>query len=91
MIKDKAVVSRYGEAFFNFAKENYGQDKALADLLIVKKIIHDNPGFTELMDNPEISYTEKCTIIDKVVKDDISADTRDLLKLLLEKNVLIYF
>jgi len=85
MIKDKAVVSRYAEAFLSFARANCGENKALEDLVIVKNIIRDNPGFGELMGHPEISYLEKCAIIDGVIKDGPAEETRNFLKLLLEK------
>lgn len=85
MIKNKVVVSRYAEAFLSFSRANCGLDKVLEDLVIVKNIIRDNPGFKELMDNPEIAYTEKCAIIDGVVRDGISDEIRNFLKLLLEK------
>ncbi|MDD5108606.1 MAG: ATP synthase F1 subunit delta [Candidatus Omnitrophica bacterium] len=85
MIKDRAVVSRYAEAFFSFAKANCGQKKALEDLVAVKNIIRDNPGFSQLMDNPEISYVEKCLIIDGVIKDGIASEMLNFLKLLLDK------
>ncbi|HNW38986.1 MAG TPA: ATP synthase F1 subunit delta [Candidatus Omnitrophota bacterium] len=85
MIKDKAVVSRYGEAFISFARAGCGENKALEDLVVAKNIIRDNPGFKELMDNPEISYAEKCLIVDEVVKDGVSDELRNFLKLLLEK------
>ncbi|MDD5692123.1 MAG: ATP synthase F1 subunit delta [Candidatus Omnitrophica bacterium] len=85
MIRNKVVVTRYAEAFLGFARQNCGVDKALEDMVIVKKIIRDNPGFKELMDNPEIAYTEKCAVVDGVVRDGISDEIRDFLKLLLEK------
>ena len=37
------------------------------------------------MDNPEIAYTEKCAIIDEVIKDGVSEELRNFLKLLLDK------
>jgi F-type H+-transporting ATPase subunit delta len=85
MIKDKAVVSRYAEAFLSFAQGSCGVKKALEDLVIVKNVIRDNPGFGDLMDHPEISYIEKCAIIDKVIKDGLTDEIRNFLKLLLEK------
>jgi F-type H+-transporting ATPase subunit delta len=85
MIKDKAVVSRYAEAFLSFARSSCGVDKALEDLVVVKNIIRDNPGFTDLINNPEISYIEKCAIIDEVMKDGLTEEIRNFLKLLLEK------
>ena len=85
MIKDRAVVSRYAEAFLSFSRANCGIDKALEDLVIVKNVIRDNPGFGELMDNPEISFAEKCAIIDKVIEGSLMEEIRNFLKLLLEK------
>ena len=85
MIKNKVLVSRYAEAFLNFARANCGSAKALEDLAVVKNIIRDNPGFKDLMDNPEISYLEKCTIIEEVIRDGVSDEMRNFLKLLLDK------
>jgi F-type H+-transporting ATPase subunit delta len=85
MIKNRVIVSRYAEAFISLARVNCGLDKALEELTIVKNIIRDNPGFGELMRNPEISFTEKCVVIDKATRDDLSNDLRNFLKLLIEK------
>jgi len=85
MIKNKIVVSRYAEAFLSFSRENCGLDKALRDLVIVKNIIRDNPALVELLNNPEVTYTEKCAIIDGVIRDGLSDEIRNFLKLLLEK------
>jgi F-type H+-transporting ATPase subunit delta len=86
MIKNMVLVSRYAEAFLNFAQVNCGSVRALEDLIEVKKIIQDNPGFNDLMYNPGIPYSEKCTIIDRVIRDGISDEMRNFLKLILEKN-----
>ena len=85
MMKNMVLVNRYAEAFINFARANCGASKALEDLVAVKNIIRDNPGFKDLMYNPEISYFEKCTIIDEVIRDGIADDMRNFMKLLLEK------
>lgn len=85
MIKDKAVVSRYAEAFLSVAKLNCGIDKVLGDIVVVKNIIRENPGFSQIMDNPEISFAEKSMVIDGVVKDGINEEMRNFLKLLLDK------
>jgi len=85
MIKDRVAVSRYAEAFLNFAKENCGLDKALKDLASVKNIIRDNPQFKKLMYNPQVSYAQKCSFIDEAIRDGLSDEIRDFLKLLLDK------
>ncbi len=86
MIKDKVVVSRYAEAFIGLAKETCGIDRALEDMVVVKNIVRDNPGFSDLMHNPEISYSEKCLIIEAVARDGLDEQIRNFLKLLVEKN-----
>ena len=85
MIKDQVVVARYAEAFLSFARNNCGEAKGLADLSIAKNIIRDNPGFGQILSNPEIAYAEKCSIIDGVLRDGLSNEIRYFLKLLLEK------
>jgi len=86
MIKDKAIAERYAEAFLSFSRaQGVSPGKILDELAVVKNIIRDNPGFEELMDNPEISYFEKCLIIEAVIKDGLSDGIRNFLKLLLEK------
>lgn len=85
MIKDQAVVSRYAEAYISYARANCGVEKALKDLVIVKNVIRDNLDFGDLMDNPAISYAEKCAIIDAVINGKLSEQMRNFLKLLLEK------
>ncbi|MFA6357717.1 MAG: ATP synthase F1 subunit delta [Candidatus Omnitrophota bacterium] len=85
MIKNKVVVSRYAEALINFARANCGTDKVLEDLITIKNIVRDNPGFKNLMDNPEISYHEKCSVIDAVIETDTANEVSYFLKLLIEK------
>ena len=85
MMKNRVLVNRYAEAFINFARVNCGPAKALEDLVAVKNIIRDNPGFKDLMYNPEISYLEKCMVIDEGIRDGISDEMRNFMKLLLEK------
>jgi len=85
VIRNQVIVSRYAEAFVSLARESCGLEKALQDLVIVKNIIRDNPGFSQLIYNPEISYTEKCAIIDEVISDGLCDEIRNFLKLLIEK------
>ena len=85
MMKNKILVNRYAEAFINFSRANCGAAKALEDLVVVKNIIRNNPSFKDLMYHPEISYLEKCAIIDEVIRDGISDEMRNFMKLLLEK------
>lgn len=86
MIKDEIVIKRYGDAFIGFAKENSGLEKGLKDFKNLKRIIHNNPEFLEFLQSLEITYSEKCEFIDKVLTADFSEEIRQFLRLLLRKD-----
>ncbi len=90
MIRNRVIVTRYAEAFLSYARANAGLNQALSDLVEVKNIVRDNPGFKELLDNPEIAYIEKCSFIDTVLSS-ITQDMLNFLKLLVEKGRLNCF
>ncbi|MFH0791503.1 MAG: ATP synthase F1 subunit delta [Candidatus Omnitrophota bacterium] len=82
---DDIIVKRYAEAFMGFAKKTIGFEKANQDFKALKDIMRENPEFYELLCRLEVSYTEKCDFIDKVLETDFSVELRQFLKLLLEK------
>ncbi|MDO8662146.1 MAG: ATP synthase F1 subunit delta [Candidatus Omnitrophota bacterium] len=82
---DRLAVKRYAEAFMGFAGESIGFDKAAQDLKNIKLLIQKNKGFLTLIESLDISYSEKCAFIDKVLDDNFSGEFRQFLKLLLEK------
>ncbi len=87
MIKDEIIIKRYADAFVGFLKGTVGLQKGLQDLRNLKNtVIRDNPEFLQFLERLEITYTEKCDFIDKVLKDDFSEETRQFLKLLLRKD-----
>ncbi len=82
---DRLVVKRYAEAFMGFAGESIGFDQATRDLKNIKLLIQKNKGFLTLIESLDISYSEKCDFIDKVLDDNFSHEFGQFLKLLLEK------
>ena len=86
MIRNKIIAKRYSEAFIGYAKGTIGMEKALEDLKNLRNtVIHDNPEFLELLRSYEVSFSEKCEFLDKVLKEDFTQETKQFLKLLLEK------
>jgi len=85
MTGNRVIVVRYAQAFLNYCRATCGQKKALEDTLAVRDILRANPDFVSLLENPEIAYLEKCSVIDAAIKDGINEDIRNFLKLLLEK------
>lgn len=85
-LKDRIVVKRYADAYFSMAKDSNSKSKALEDFKNLKTINRENPGFMELLSSPEISFSEKSVIIDKILNEDFAAEFKNFLKFLLEKN-----
>lgn len=83
---ERLVVKRYAEAFMDFAKETVGLKKAVSDFKALKFLMKDNPGFYEILHSFDVSYSEKCDFIEKVLGDDFSKEFKEFLWFLLEKN-----
>jgi len=79
------LISRYAEAFLEYAKESIGVERALEELKEVKNILRDEPDFKELIEYPAINYAEKCGVVDRTFTGGFSQETRNFLKLLLKK------
>jgi len=84
-MKDSVIVKRYADAFAGYAAETIGIEKALEDFKNLRSIMRENSGFGEILSTLEITYTEKCHFIDKVLGEGFSEEMRQFLKLLLEK------
>ena len=81
---DKLVVKRYAEAFLDYTRRGVGVERVLEDFKTLREIIRVNPEFLEFLESPEITFAEKCSLIDKVMQQDFSEEIRNFLKLLLE-------
>jgi F-type H+-transporting ATPase subunit delta len=84
-MKIKIIAKRYGDAFAGYARETIGLPQAIDELRQVKRIIKDHPEFREFLLNPGITHSEKNAFIDEVLKDVCSLESRQFLKLLIDK------
>ncbi|MFA4989649.1 MAG: ATP synthase F1 subunit delta [Candidatus Omnitrophota bacterium] len=85
-MRERLVVKRYAEAFMDFAQETIGLKQAVLEFKNLKTIMRDNQGFREILCSLDVSYTEKCDFIAKVLDADFSNEFKQFLKLLLGKN-----
>lgn len=84
-MKEKIIAKRYAEAFLSYARNSIGKEKPVEDLKGLKMILRSNPDFEEFLYNPQITYLEKCDVLDKVLGKVLSDETRQFMKMLLEK------
>ncbi len=83
--KDRIVVNRYAEAFLGFARDGAHRPQAIEDLKSLKALMNDNPDFLGFLHSLEITLSEKYGFIDAVLGDAFLPETKQFLKLLLEK------
>ncbi|MFA6217944.1 MAG: ATP synthase F1 subunit delta [Candidatus Omnitrophota bacterium] len=83
--KDRIVVNRYAEAFLSFAKDGALRSQAIDDLKNLKALTNNNPDFLEFLRSLEITLSEKYSFIEAILGDEFLLETRQFLKLLLEK------
>ena len=84
-MKDPLAVKRYGDAFWSYAQETMGPENCFRNLKNLRAIIRDNPEFLQILESPEITFSEKSDFIEKVLNEDFCDEIRQFLKLLLEK------
>ncbi len=84
-MNDRAVAKRYAEGFLSFAKDTIGAKKGLEELICLGRLFGSNPEFLRFLKNPEITYAEKAGFIDETFADTFSEETRELIKLVVEK------
>lgn len=84
-MKEKILAKRYAEAYVGFARENQKIAKIVEEAKDLKTIIRNNPELRSFVENPEITFTEKCIFIEDVLDDHFSKEMRQFLKLLLSK------
>jgi len=85
------TASVYAEGFLQYAKESIGFDRAMEELAAVRGVFRNNPDLMDLLRNPVIKNSEKTGVIDTVFSSRISEETRNFLKLLLDKGRLDIF
>lgn len=84
-MKDIVAAKRYAEAFFDLAKETIGAKKSFEELSSIAHLIKTDGKFRRFLENSKISDSEKCAVMEEAFKENISAQTKQLLKLLVNK------
>lgn len=81
-----AVVKRYADGFLEFAKDSIGPATALEELKEIKGVFGAHPEFESFLNNPSLTYSEKCGAINDVLGKGISRESLAFMMLLLKKD-----
>jgi ATP synthase F1 delta subunit len=85
-MSDRRVAKRYAEGFLAFAKDTIGAKNGLEELIRLGEILEKSPDLLKFLKNPEISYSQKAEFIEKTFKGLFSEETREFIKLVVEKH-----
>lgn len=79
-----ADANEYGKALLMLAGETGDEEKVLAELSDVKRIIIENPKYTDLADTPAVPSAERIGLVEEAFKG-VDGNVLNLLKMLCEK------
>ena len=81
----KLVSETYGEALFSLGMEKGAVDSLMEEIVSLNKILEGNPGFSRLMNHPDIGRDEKLAILQKVFEGKLSDTMYGFLEVLIHK------
>jgi F-type H+-transporting ATPase subunit delta len=80
----KIIAHRYGQAFIDYARQSISEDNVIDQAQAVFDLLKECPEFFEFLSGTQITYGEKCQVIDKVLAG-FSDSFGIMLRMLLEK------
>ena len=81
----KLISKTYGDALLEIAGEENKVDLLLEEVTAVMAILKDNPEFSKLMNNPQISVDEKQTVMSNVFEGRISNELMGFFSMIVNK------
>lgn len=82
----KLISSTYAGALFDLAIEKNKADEWQEEIEAIRDIIHDNPGFNELMLHPRVTKEEKLNIIEEAFGGKADPEICGFLRIIIEKD-----
>ena len=85
-MKDKLIAKRYAEAYMAFAEPKVGRARCVEDMKDIRTVFRQNPDFLHFLRAPEVSREEKAGVLDRVLGEILTDETRTFIKYLLDKS-----
>jgi len=82
------LAREYGDGLYALAEEENISKEILEQLLMLKRLFHEQPDFTRLLGNMSLSKEERVKILDSVLRGQIHLYLLNFLKILCERGAL---
>ncbi len=84
-MKNRLISKRYAEAYIEFAVPKIGMPRCIEEMKDLRTVIRQNPDFLHFLCAPEISKESKAVLLDRVLGEVLSEETRTFIKYIIDK------
>lgn len=84
-MKNKLVARRYAEAYIAFAEPKLGLARCVQDMKDLRTVLRQTPDLLSFLRAPEVSKEDKAGLLDRVLSDVLTDETRTFMKYLMGK------
>ena len=82
----KLVSQTYGEALFELAMEQDKIDVFTEEIDVISEVLAKNPDFSKLMNHPKIEKTEKCAVMENILKGRAQNEITGFFEIIIKKD-----
>jgi len=82
----KLIAKTYGDALFELALEENKLDAIADDVAAVAEAFKENPELSKLMNHPKIEKTEKCQVMENILKDKVADEITGFFDIIIKKD-----
>lgn len=82
----KLISKTYGDALFELALEENKLDAIADDVEAVAAAFLENPELSKLMNHPKIEKTEKCQVMENILKGKVSDELTGFIDVIIKKD-----
>ena len=84
-MKNRLISKRYAEAYIAFAEPKTGMLRCVEDMKDIRTVLRENPDFLHFLRAPEVPKEDKAGVLDRVLGDVLTQETRTFIKYLMDK------
>lgn len=82
----KLIAKTYGDALFELALENNNLDAISNDVVVVASVFNENPELFKLMIHPKIEKSEKCQVMENILKGKVADEIAAFFDIIIKKD-----
>lgn len=82
----KLIAKTYGDALFELALEEEKLEEIAADVEALLAALKENTELSKLMNHPKIEKTEKCQVMDNILKGNVADEITGFLNIIISKD-----